>query len=282
MTANTPSPDHPFAELFAQLGLPCSPAEINAFIHEHRPIAGDMLLVDAPFWTAAQVQFIQEKKASDSPEWISVIEQLNSALREPKASGQAPVPRLLGISGSLRKASYNTALLREAQAALQGKAVLELVTLHGIPLYDGDLEDAHGLPDAVITLRRQIQAADGIVLSTPEYNSGVPGVLKNALDWLSRVSEPHPNVLSGKPIALMGATIGNFGTALAQNHWLPVLHALGFKLWSGGGKLTVPRAQQTLKDGVADEALQSQLQRFVQGFAESVARNKLRQSHPNK
>src|SRR5690606_4017720 len=88
---------------------------------------------------------------------------------------------LLGISGSLRKDSLNTALLHSA-ATLIEDATLDVATLHGIPLYDGDLEAAEGLPPAAQVLQDRIRACDGLILSTPEYNNGIPGVFKNAID----------------------------------------------------------------------------------------------------
>lgn len=178
--------------------------------------------------------------------------------------------RLLGISGSLRADSFNTALLRAAAQRVGADTEMKVVTLQGIPLYDGDLEDREGLPEAVLTLREKIQAADGLVMATPEYNSGMPGVFKNALDWVSRTSRAHPPVLTGKPVALMGASTGNFGTALSQAHWLPVLRALSMNHWSGG-RLLVSKAQDLFKEGeLTDEALSSSLTRFMESFVRFV------------
>ena len=94
--------------------------------------------------------------------------------------------RILGISGSLRAGSFNTALLRAAQQVAGDGIAFDAVTLHGIPLYDGDAEARDGLPAAVTTLKDRIIASDGVLLVTPEYNNGIPGVFKNAIDWLSR------------------------------------------------------------------------------------------------
>ena len=91
---------------------------------------------------------------------------------------------LTGISGSLRQGSFNTALLHAAKAALPEEAALEVRTLHGIPLYDGDLEKRDGVPPVVKELKSAIVAADGLLLATPEYNNGIPGVFKNGIDWL--------------------------------------------------------------------------------------------------
>src|SRR4051812_36451819 len=95
---------------------------------------------------------------------------------------------VLGLSGSLRAASYNTALLRTAAGLMPEGATLDIATPHGIPLYDGDAEAREGIPEAVQALKARLLAADALLLATPEYNNGVPGVLKNAIDWLSRPS----------------------------------------------------------------------------------------------
>lgn len=122
------------------------------------------------------------------------------------------MPALLGISGSLRKGSFNTALLRAAVDLMPAGSTLELATLHEIPLYNGDLETREGIPDAVQTLKQRIKACDGVLLATPEYNNGIPGVLKNAIDWLSRPADGIPEVFGGRAFAVIGASPGGFGT----------------------------------------------------------------------
>jgi len=117
---------------------------------------------------------------------------------------------ILGISGSLRAASTNTKLVHAAAAAYGGTVQMGDLRL---PLYDGDLEDASGVPAAVQTLADQIKGADAVVISTPEYNKAIPGVLKNALDWVSR-TDGAP--WSGKPVAIMSATAGRAGGERAQ------------------------------------------------------------------
>lgn len=183
--------------------------------------------------------------------------------------------RLLGISGSLRAGSFNTALLRAAQQVAGDGIALEMATLHGIPLYDGDAETRDGEPAAVAALKRQILASDGVLLVTPEYNNGIPGVFKNAIDWLSRTSPVGniPAVFGGRPFALIGASPGGFGTLLSQNHWLPVLKTLGVQLWAGN-KLMVSRAGSVFDtDGnLVDDKVREQLAGFVQGFAAFAAR----------
>jgi NAD(P)H-dependent FMN reductase len=180
--------------------------------------------------------------------------------------------RILGISGSLRAGSFNTALLRAAQRVAGDGIELDLATLHGIPLYDGDAEAASGIPDAVVALKERIVASDGVLLATPEYNNGIPGVFKNAIDWLSRPPADIPRVFGDRPFALVGASPGGFGTILSQAHWLPVLKTLGVRLWSGE-KLMVSRAGQAFDgDGdLADGKAREQLAGFLHGFASFAA-----------
>ena len=121
---------------------------------------------------------------------------------------------MLGFAGSLRKGSYNKALLRAAAELVPEGARLEIFDLAGIPPFNQDFENEP--PDTVKAFKAKIRAADAILMATPEYNYSIPGVLKNALDWASR---PYgDNALDGKPVAIMGASIGMIGTARAQYH----------------------------------------------------------------
>ena len=121
--------------------------------------------------------------------------------------------RVLGIAGSLRAGSYNRALLRAARELAPAGVELEEFDLRELPFYDGDVEAA-GDPGPVAELKQAILDADALVIATPEYNRGVPGVLKNAIDWASRPALASP--LAGKPVAIMGASTGMGGTARAQ------------------------------------------------------------------
>lgn len=127
--------------------------------------------------------------------------------------------KILGIAGSMRKGSYNRALLRVAQESCPEGVELEIFELEGIPPYNQDEENA--LPARVIELKNKIKAADALLFATPEYNYSVPGVLKNAIDWASR--PPGDNPFDGKPAAIMSASIGMLGGARAQHHLRQIL-----------------------------------------------------------
>lgn len=139
-----------------------------------------------------------------------------------------PDPKLLTISGSLRKGAYNRMLLNEAVRAF-GPADVTRADLH-LPLYDGDLEEAEGVPDAVHTLADQIKAADAVIIASPEYNKGITGALKNALDWVSRV-EGMP--FKGKPTVVMSANAGRTGGETGQFMLLSCLVPLQAEVLTG-------------------------------------------------
>jgi len=129
--------------------------------------------------------------------------------------------RILGIAGSLRKGSYNRSALKAAQELLPDGAELELIDLHGIPMFNQD--DELSMPPVVLEFKRLILAADAILFATPEYNYSISGALKNAIDWASR---PYgKSAWSGKPAAIMGASSGSLGTARAQYHLRQILVA---------------------------------------------------------
>jgi NAD(P)H-dependent FMN reductase len=181
--------------------------------------------------------------------------------------------RVIGVSGSLRKGSYNSAVLRAAATLMPPDSQLEMASIAAIPLYDGDDEAAHGVPASVADLKDRIAAADALLLVPPEYNNSVPGVAKNAIDWLSRPAADIPRVFGGKPVAIAGASPGGFGTILSQNAWLPVFKTLGAELWSGG-RLLVSRAASLVDASgeVSDAATRENIRRFLEGFVAHVRR----------
>lgn len=184
---------------------------------------------------------------------------------------------LIGLCGSLRRGSFNLMLLRAAVAATPAGSTLETESIRDIPLYDGDVEAEQGIPAVVQRLKDRIAAADGVLIVTPEYNNSMPGVLKNAIDWLSRPPADIPRVFRGRPVAIMGATPGQGGTALAQAAWLPVVRTLGMRPWfearvmvSGAGKVFDAEGR------VTDPAAQDRIRTFVEGFAAFADSQKVR------
>ena len=180
--------------------------------------------------------------------------------------------RILGISGSLRKASFNTALMRTAQGLMPEGATLEEGSIADIPLYNADEEAATGIPPAVEQLKEQMAGADGVLLFTPEYNNSIPGVFKNAIDWTSRPASDIERIFGGKPVAVLGASPGGFGTILSQDAWLSVLRTLGTRPWYQG-RLMVARAGGVFDDqGVmTDDKMRARLAAFLAGFSNFAA-----------
>jgi NAD(P)H-dependent FMN reductase len=178
--------------------------------------------------------------------------------------------KILGISGSLRRASYNSALLRAASRLMPEDATLDIASIRGIPLYDGDVE-AQGIPASVSQLKEAIIAADGVLLVTPEYNNSIPGVFKNTIDWLSRPAADSRRVFGGRRVAIIGASQGGFGTIMSQSAWLPVLRTLGTQTWFGG-RLMVSRAANVFDESGAlkDQTVEELLKQFLAGYVAFV------------
>lgn len=175
--------------------------------------------------------------------------------------------RILGISGSLRLKSYNTALLRAAIELMPAGSELIEGSIAGIPLYNGDEELETGIPQAVQALKAQLMQADGLLLVTPEYNNSMPGVFKNAIDWMSRPASDIAPLFGGKPVAVIGASPGGFGTILAQSAWLPVLRTLGTRPWFSD-RLQVARAGGVFNESgeLVDADISKRLEGFMEGF----------------
>ena len=172
--------------------------------------------------------------------------------------------RILGISGSLRRDSHNTSLLRAA-AETAGPEV-ELVLYDGlkqIPPYDED-DDLHPRPPSVARLNQAIATADAVLFSTPEYNASIPGQLKNALDWVSR--PVATNALRNKPVAVVGASTGAFGAVWAQAELRKVLAALGARVLDL--ELPVPHAHTRFDEGgLTDEEVRASLAEAIEALA---------------
>jgi len=185
-------------------------------------------------------------------------------------SGPDRVFQIAGIAGSLRHGSLNRALLRAAAELAPPSLHIAIHDLRPIPLYDGDVE-AQEVPAPVVALREVVRAADGLLIVTPEYNHGVPGVLKNAIDWLSR--PPRASALRGKPAALIGASPGTTGTARAQSQ-LRQAFVFTNTYVMPQPEVLVARAHEKLdQSGVlTDQATRAALEAFLKAFSGWVAR----------
>jgi chromate reductase, NAD(P)H dehydrogenase (quinone) len=178
------------------------------------------------------------------------------------------VTRVLGISGSLRRDSHNTSLLRAAAEAAGPDVDFELFDgLKQIPPYDED-DDVHPRPPSVARLNEAITSADAVLFSTPEYNSSIPGQLKNAIDWVSR--PVATNALRNKPVAVVGASTGGFGAVWAQAELRKVLAALGARVLDI--ELPVPHAHTRFEDdgSLTDDEIQARLEETIEALADET------------
>jgi chromate reductase, NAD(P)H dehydrogenase (quinone) len=179
-----------------------------------------------------------------------------------------PVRHVLCLAGSLRRDSWNRRLLHAAAALVPASLRLDVWDgLAAVPMFDEDLEQREPAgPAGVRSLRASIAAADGLIIATPEYNHAMPGVLKNALDWLSRES-PEGEVLVEKPVAVLGASAGPWGTRLAQASLRQVLHTCGALVMPTPTLFVANAAGRFDENGaLADPSIGQSLQRFVLAF----------------
>ncbi|MBL8790854.1 MAG: NAD(P)H-dependent oxidoreductase [Rhizobiales bacterium] len=176
--------------------------------------------------------------------------------------------KLIGISGALRRASTNTGLLRALQALLPPGIAMDIATLHGIPPFDEDLIAASGKPDVVTALAEKIRQADGIIIATPEYQFSVPGVLKNANDWLSTCNAPF----KWKRTGVVGASAGAMaGTARAQYHLRQNLQALQAIVMPRPEIMIVHNELKFDADGnLTDAETRERLHKWLEAFLEWV------------
>ena len=182
------------------------------------------------------------------------------------------MPKIVGIAGSLRKDSYNALLLRAASEVAPQGTEIEAASISEIPLFDQDELDRK-VPDSVALLKERVAAAEGLLLVTPEYNHSIPGVFKNVIDWLSRPPADISRIFADKPVAVIGATIGQGGTRLAQAAWLPVLRVLGTRPFFEKSLYVAGAAKVFDKEGkLTDETTRKLLSDFMAGFAKFVAR----------
>ena len=181
---------------------------------------------------------------------------------------------IIGVSGRVRRGSFNTMLLRAASELAPPGVTVDVTSVRGIPLDDGDVEAAEGVPAIVEELKNRIAASDGLLIASPEYNNSIAGVMKNAIAWLSRPPAGIARVFAGRAVAIIGATPGLGGTTAAQVAWLPVLRTLKMLPWFGD-RLTVPSAGHVFdfEGRLIDDALRARLGAFVKGFAAFAAQH---------
>lgn len=163
-------------------------------------------------------------------------------------------------------------MLRAAAEVAPPGTTVVVSSIHDIPLYDGDVETRDGVPEVVQRLKDAIAAADGLLLASPEYNHSIPGVMKNAIDWLSRPNKDIKRVFGDKPVGLMGASTGPGGTRLVQAAWQPVFRTLGVRPWFGKMVHLAEAAKAFDEDGVLrDDKIREVLTAYMAGFAAFAA-----------
>lgn len=177
---------------------------------------------------------------------------------------------MLAFAGSLREGSYNKALLRAAKEEAPGEMTLDLFDLTGIPLYNADLRAESG-PEQVADFKAAVRKADALLVATPEYNHGVPGVLKNAIDWASRPA--RNSVLRGKPAGIVGASPGTMGTARAQEHLKQIFDATLSHLMPHPGVLVAHAGEKFDDEGrLTDEQTRAFLSEYLEALVEWILR----------
>jgi len=177
--------------------------------------------------------------------------------------------RIVGIAGSIRAGSFNRALLEAAaELAPEGMTIEPWDGLREVPLYDAGLDLDGARPAPVEELKRRIAEADGVLLASPEYNYSVPGVLKNAIDWVSRPG--HQSVLVGKPVAIVGASGGVVGTARGQVHLRDVMHSTLSRVFPHPDILVGQSAAKFQDGRLADEPTRELVARYLRRFADFV------------
>jgi chromate reductase len=173
--------------------------------------------------------------------------------------------KVLGVSGSLRKDSYNTKLLRAAAEVAPEGMTVEIADISDIPMYNADTETAEGFPKPVERFRAQLEDADGVLFATPEYNYSVTGVMKNAIDWASR----RPSPLDFKPAAIFGAG-GGSGTARAQQHLRDILKHNDLRVIAEP-EVLVARARRFFNDGqLTDTAVRAEIRSLLEALLETL------------
>lgn len=180
--------------------------------------------------------------------------------------------RVIGLAGSLREGSYNRALLHTAQELAPDDMEIVEFDIASIPMYNADLDNDELRPESVNRLKEAIGEADGLLIAVPEYNGGIPGVLKNAIDWASRPAGRSP--MAGKNAAIMGATTGMWGTSRAQLHLRDVLHSTGTYVVPKPLVLVAGARDKFDEElNLTDEAARGFIEQLLDNLAEEIVRH---------
>jgi chromate reductase, NAD(P)H dehydrogenase (quinone) len=184
--------------------------------------------------------------------------------------------KVVAFAGSLRRGSFNRALIHAAREASPEGMTIELIEIAGLPFYNADVE-AEGDPPSVVTFKSSLREADGILIATPEFNDGIPGVLTNAIDWGSRL--PGRSPLARKPVAIMGASPSQVGTARAQVHLRQLLTHVQARVLPPP-ELLVARAHERFDPGLrlTDEGTRRILAQLLERFAGWISRERVASS----
>lgn len=177
--------------------------------------------------------------------------------------------RIAGICGSLRKGSYNAMALEAAQAAAPEGVEIDIIRLNEVELYDADVEE-QGWPPGVQRLRERVGPARAVLFATPEYNYSIPGVLKNAIDWLSRPTGKGP--LYGKPAAMIGASTSLTGTARAQSHMRSVCFYNAMPLLAASEVLIYRASERFDEKGLVDDRSREKVAELMAAFVDLIGR----------
>lgn len=177
-----------------------------------------------------------------------------------------PMTEIIGIGGSLRSESHNRKLLQTVAEMPPEGTTIEVVPIDQIPIFNLDVLESEGHPPAVAALRESLMEADGLLICTPEYNHGIPGFLKNAIDWCTRPAGEIPQVFGDLPVGLIGAG-GASGTRFAQTAWLPTLRLLKTQLYTGGAYYG------DVRQGPPSEEDLAHLRKYIDDFSEFCAVN---------
>ena len=189
--------------------------------------------------------------------------------------------KIVGISGSLREDSFNQMLIRALDQSSQAGCTFSHISLRDIPVYNQDDEEEMGIPSLITEIQSQLMECDGLLIASPEYNHSIPGVLKNAFDWLTRPVEKIDSVFLDLPVGLVGVTPGQGGTVLAQKAWQPIIHMLGMKPFKLSS-LALSDAEKIFNRSgeLIDRQVIGEVEHFMKGFTQFI-RDNTRNSLPD-